>query len=74
MTSSVTKAAGVIHRFAIDESGVTSIEYAIMAFSAAVTIPAVASVGNKLASTFGAVAAALGDGGSPPPAPLAPAS
>jgi len=49
-----------IFRFACDESGVTSIEYAIIASLIAVVIyTAVSAVGNNIDKTFESVSSAL---------------
>jgi pilus assembly protein Flp/PilA len=50
----------LVQHFARDESGVTAIEYGLIAsLVAVVIITAVTSVGTKLTTTFTAIAAAL---------------
>ena len=50
----------LFHRFNDDQSGVTAIEYGLIAaLIAVVIITAVTTVGSKLTTTFTAVAAAL---------------
>jgi pilus assembly protein Flp/PilA len=50
----------LFQRFAKDESGVTAIEYGLIAsLIAAVIITAVTSVGTKLSTTFNTIAAKI---------------
>jgi pilus assembly protein Flp/PilA len=50
----------LFHRFIIDQSGVTAIEYGLIAaLIAVVIIVAVTSVGTSLSGTFTAVSSAL---------------
>jgi pilus assembly protein Flp/PilA len=51
----------MFHRFIDDQSGVTAIEYGLIAaLIAVIIIGAVTTVGTDLSATFQAVAAALG--------------
>ena len=50
----------MLTRFLADESGATSIEYALMAASIALaTIPAVNAIGSKLSTKFATITTAL---------------
>lgn len=60
----------LLQQFAAAEGGATAIEYGLIAaLGALAAIPAMGALGGKLSSTFGAVASAMDENGSPAPTP-----